>query len=231
MSEVQMTDRRLRGPGRGALVLVLVLGLLIGPVVPAVYAQHDDTPPMLPHGFAGAVRYTNQTGTVPEGTLVEAFLDGAKNAQAEVDSNGRYLIAVSGEAGDAGKPVTFKVGGVLANETATWQSGAVNLDFDLTVKGGGTGPFPPFLPCFIATAAYGTETAEEINVLREFRDTVLLPSKLGAGFVALYYEVSPPIAEVIARNDFLRTALRLGFIDPVVAMLNWSHDLWAEGQP
>ena len=114
---------------------------------------------------------------------------------------------------------------MLANETATWTSGAVEVDFDLTIKGSG-GPFPPFLPCFIATAVYGTETAEEINILREFRDEVLMPSKLGAAFVSGYYEVSPAIAEVVSQCGLLRRALRLGFIGPMVAMFNWSHPLW-----
>jgi hypothetical protein len=82
--------------------------------------------------------------------------------------------------------------------------------------------------CFIATAAYGTDTAEEINILREFRDVVLLPSGPGAEFVSLYYQISPPIAGVIWQHDFLRTAVRVGFIDPIVAILNWSHALWSE---
>lgn len=228
ISEVKMTERGLRIWVVRALGFLLALILLAGP---SFSAHADDLPPMLPHGFTGLVKYVSQTGTVEDGTVVEAFLDGVKKAETAVDAQGRYALAVGGEMDDAGKTITFTVGGVLANETATWTSGAVNYDFDLTIKGGGSGPLPSFLPCFIATAAYGTETAEEINVLREFRDAVLLPSKLGAVFVSIYYEVSPPLAEVISRYEFLRTALRLGFIDPMVAMLNWSHRLWAEGRP
>jgi len=81
--------------------------------------------------------------------------------------------------------------------------------------------------CFIATAAYGTDTARELDILREFRDAVLLPNTLGAEFVSLYYKISPPIANFISQYEILKTAVRLGFVDPIVAMLNWSHALWS----
>jgi uncharacterized repeat protein (TIGR02543 family) len=82
-------------------------------------------------------------------------------------------------------------------------------------------------PCFIATAAYGSDTAEEIEILREFRDVVLLPNSLGAEFVSLYYRTSPPIAEFISLHEVLRTAVRLG-LNPIIAVLNWSYALWSE---
>jgi hypothetical protein len=82
-------------------------------------------------------------------------------------------------------------------------------------------------PCFIAAAAYGTDTARGIDILREFRDEVLLPDRLGASVVSLYYQVSPPIANFISRHEVLRTVVRVGFVDPIVAILNWSHDLWS----
>jgi hypothetical protein len=81
--------------------------------------------------------------------------------------------------------------------------------------------------CFIATAAYGTDTAKEIDILREFRDDVLLPNSLGAELVSFYYKISPPIADFISRHEILRTVVRVGFVDPIVAILNWSHDLWS----
>ena len=235
---MQMTRDNLRGWGAGALGLLLVLVLVAGLVVPA-YADdlpdlpppddipdpppHDDTPPLMPHGFFGTVTVGNQPAA--EGTVVEGFLDGVKQGQTNVDAQGQYSVVVGGEFGDEGKPVTFKVNGVQANETATWTSGEVSFGFDLTVPGGGL--FPPLPGCFIATAAYGTSTAEEIDTLREFRDAVLLPNRAGAAFVSLYYRVSPPIAEVISRNDFLRAAVRSGFVDPLVATMNASRVFWS----
>jgi len=83
--------------------------------------------------------------------------------------------------------------------------------------------------CFIASAAYGTETAEELDILREFRDEILLPDCLGAGLVSLYYEVSPPIAKFISEHGVLRTVVRVAFVDLIVRISNWSRDLWSAG--
>jgi hypothetical protein len=98
-----------------------------------------------------------------------------------------------------------------------------------TVWGGYGHPSPAPQPCgcFIATAAYGTDTAKEIDILREFRDTVLLPNSLGVRFVSLYYKTSPPIANFVSQHEALRTAVRVGFVDPIVRVLTWSHDLWS----
>jgi len=80
--------------------------------------------------------------------------------------------------------------------------------------------------CFIATAAYGTETASQLDILRNFRDQVLLESALGSRFVEAYYRVSPPVADFIAKNDFLRAVVRDVLVDPVVNLLQWSQGLW-----
>lgn len=80
--------------------------------------------------------------------------------------------------------------------------------------------------CFVATAAYGTPGAEQIDVLREFRDTVLVRSTPGSQFVALYYRLSPPIAEVISGNSFLRTMVRELLVDPLVWLVEATGDIW-----
>ena len=80
--------------------------------------------------------------------------------------------------------------------------------------------------CFIATAAYGSETASQLDILRDFRDEVLLENALGSRFVATYYRVSPPVANFITKHDFVRAVVREALIDPVVKLLQWSQDRW-----
>ena len=92
-------------------------------------------------------------------------------------------------------------------------------DANLTVRAVGT----PL--CFIATAA-GAD-APELDILREFRDVVLRPNSIGAKLVSLYYEASPPIAELISQNEALKAAVKVCLIDPIVAILNWSQCLWS----
>jgi len=80
--------------------------------------------------------------------------------------------------------------------------------------------------CFVATAAYGSSTAEQIDVLREFRDGVLLESAAGSQFIDLYYRLSPPIADVISGNSFLKTLVRELLVDPVVWMAGVTGNIW-----
>jgi subtilisin family serine protease len=63
--------------------------------------------------------------------------------------------------------------------------------------------------CFIATAAYGTPMASDVRYLRAFRDQYLLTNAIGRGFVRAYYTVSPPIADFLRDNAFLRGWVRL----------------------
>lgn len=63
-------------------------------------------------------------------------------------------------------------------------------------------------PCFIATAAYGTPMAEDVESLRAFRDGVLLDNAIGSAFVDAYYRVSPPIADSVARHPALAAVVR-----------------------
>lgn len=75
--------------------------------------------------------------------------------------------------------------------------------------GGGGGP------CFIATAAYGTPMASQIDVLRDMRDQVFLQNAAGSALVDTYYAISPELAQYVAQNPFLAGAVRI-VLAPVV---------------
>ncbi|MBN1343701.1 MAG: hypothetical protein JXQ73_13515 [Phycisphaerae bacterium] len=72
--------------------------------------------------------------------------------------------------------------------------------------------------CFIATAAYGTDMADDVRLLRAFRDERLLTNAPGRWVVDRYYRYSPPVAEVIARHGRLRWIVR-ALLMPVVSTI------------
>ncbi|HOZ47485.1 MAG TPA: IPT/TIG domain-containing protein [Candidatus Hydrogenedentes bacterium] len=77
-------------------------------------------------------------------------------------------------------------------------------------NGGGGGP------CFIATAAYGTPLAAEVDTLRALRDTYLLDNAVGAAFVDVYYHVSPTLAAVVAKSPVAAAVVRLALVPVIV---------------
>jgi hypothetical protein len=97
-----------------------------------------------------------------------------------------------------------------------WHTVGLKLDGTVVATGNYySGSLPT--PCFIATAAYGTPMAGEVEILRRFRDEYLLTNALGQAMVDLYYRASPPIAEFITEHPSLKSVVRVG-LAPAVAM-------------
>lgn len=63
--------------------------------------------------------------------------------------------------------------------------------------------------CFIATAAFGTSLARQVEILRQFRDRYLMTSFLGKKFVAWYYKNGPALADYIQDKPVLKAAVRM----------------------
>lgn len=75
----------------------------------------------------------------------------------------------------------------------------------------------PIDECFIATAAYGSKFTPAVELLRSFRDEMLLTNKAGQAFVEFYYKHSPLIAQFITDQPILKAMVRVMLI-PAVAM-------------
>jgi len=62
--------------------------------------------------------------------------------------------------------------------------------------------------CFVATAAYGSVMANDVETLRHFRDSLLRTNALGELGVEAYYTFGPAIAGVVGESDPLRAIAR-----------------------
>ena len=77
--------------------------------------------------------------------------------------------------------------------------------------------------CLIATAAHGTEMAEQVQRLREIRDGKVLSTGLGSEFMGafngIYYSFSPAVADAERQNPALRHAAAAA-LAPMLATLH-----------
>ena len=67
--------------------------------------------------------------------------------------------------------------------------------------------------CLIATAAFGSEMAPQVQFLREIRDNTVLQTESGSafmtGFNQFYYSFSPAIADYERENPVFKEAVKL----------------------
>ena len=76
--------------------------------------------------------------------------------------------------------------------------------------------------CLIATAAYGSEMAPQIQLLREIRDNTVLQTESGSafmtGFNQFYYSFSPVIADYERENPAFKETVKLA-LTPMLTSL------------
>jgi hypothetical protein len=81
-------------------------------------------------------------------------------------------------------------------------------------------------PCMIATAAFGSEVAPQVQFLRNFRDNHILLTAAGSSFMTIfnswYYSFSPYIADYERDHSWSQEAIRL-IIYPLLGILQLSE--------
>ena len=84
------------------------------------------------------------------------------------------------------------------------------------------------LRCLIATAAFGSDLAPQVQVLRGFRDGFVMKTFAGRNFMnvfnAFYYSWSPYVARAEHENEVLRSMIRAS-IYPLLSILEFSRSL------
>ena len=76
--------------------------------------------------------------------------------------------------------------------------------------------------CLIATAAYGSEMAPQVQMLREIRDNQLMNTESGTAFMStfnnVYYSFSPVIADMERENPMFKEVVKAG-LTPMLSSL------------
>jgi hypothetical protein len=144
----------------------------------------------------------------PDPDWYEFLFDPLTSTGARIEGFTVTLEFIDGERGDddlAFNGTVIDQGG--PGVTAAGDGGGVG---DAEVKG---------KDCFIATAAFGSNQAPYVRILREFRNRFLLTHKAGRFLVDMYYRSSPPLAKWLEKHDSARTAVRI-LLTPVI-VFSW----------
>jgi hypothetical protein len=99
---------------------------------------------------------------------------------------------------------------------ATLTIGGISDTFSVTTISGSNSSSNGGGGCFIATAAFGSPLAGQVEILRQFRDRYLLTNDLGRKFVVWYYRNGPVAANYIKDKPLVKAAVRLALY-PLIA--------------
>jgi hypothetical protein len=164
------------------------------------------------------------------------------------DRDGRVVAIGKALAGDgrrnlnmtAGSEAPFSV--VVTDKLQTYKATQYSLVVDsdrymsdvVVLQASGPGVSPPSNQtqsgCLIATAAFGSELAPQVQQLRLFRDGIALETFAGSSFMSVfnawYYSFSPAVADYEREQPWLQGAVRV-LIYPLLGILGVSasvHD-------
>jgi len=94
--------------------------------------------------------------------------------------------------------------------------------FSITIGGSQPPPAQPKSGCLIATAAFGSELAPQVQFLREYRDNTIMTTVAGSSFLnafnTVYYSFSPSVADAERTHPLLQETVRAG-ISPLLGIL------------
>jgi len=141
-------------------------------------------------------------------------------------SVGTVKIPIEFNQGEGVYKMDFEIEGILFQPLPT-----ETVSFDITVgEAHAQTTMPDNVPpaeenggCLIATAAYGSEMAPQIQQLRELRDNTVLSTQSGiafmSGFNQFYYSFSPSVADFERENPVFKEMVKVG-LTPMLSSLS-----------
>ena len=151
---------------------------------------------------SNSITVTGITSTTPISITGGTYsINGGPYTSADGTVNPEDTVTVqqtSSESYSTTTDATLIIGGISDTFSVTTISGSSGGG-----GGGGGGG------CFIATAAFGSPLAGQVEILRQFRDRYLLTNDLGRKFVSWYYLSGPAAANYIKDKPLVKAAVRL----------------------
>ena len=121
----------------------------------------------------------------------------------DIQESGWFFMSKSGKYIDA--RYLFGTEPSVSKNDLAFSIGAYSEDHEIDIKDGGG--------CLIATAAFGSEMAPQVQFLREIRDNVVLQTESGTSFMTtfnqFYYSFSPAIADYERENAVFKETVKL----------------------
>jgi hypothetical protein len=166
-------------------------------------------------------RYEARVSTSPIVDAESFIRDGRPAKTATEDAEGAVSLVLPVDA-SPGSLVESEIGNLVARThyyVAVRATDRLNRSGPISVAQITTTDrtFATVTPCFIATAAYGTELASEVRALRRLRDRYLMSHTPGRALVRAYYAYGSRFAAPLRASHSLRVLVR-GALAPITAL-------------
>ncbi len=187
-----------------------------------IKALDSDTLPSLENLNAKAVRfYYSDIGfddISPESTYLDLPLD-PSSTEGNASLSSDRIVGLTNEtlyyfksavvdlANNVGYFTPDELDQICLNEAGEVMAGTT--DCHIARPGKVAGILSEDANCFIATAAYGSPMARQVETFRQFRNAYLLPHSWGRSFIRAYYRFGPKVAAVVAGQEWMRASARI----------------------
>ena len=166
-------------------------------------------------GYTGHVSLT--VTSTPADVSVSGFTSNPLNVPSYGADSAEFTVNVGPNASAGTSMVTIQG----SDGTLTHTTGLVLMITNSTVTS---------VPkCFIATATFGSELSPEVQILRHFRDDLLMKTRTGSSFLlvfnAWYYSFSPYVADYLNNHATTRTLMK-GVLYPLIGFLFLASEMF-----